>query len=53
MQHLLDNNLISPEQHGFTPQKSMVSNVLEYQEAIIKEMEDGAKGVHSVLLDMR
>ena len=53
MKHLIDNNLISPEQHGFTQSKSTISNLIEYQEAIIKEMEDGAKGVHAVLLDMR
>ena len=53
MQHLLDNNLISPEQHGFYPGKSTVSNILEYQECLIKEMEDGAKGVHGILLDMK
>ena len=28
MQHILDNNLISLEQHGFTPAKSTVSNIL-------------------------
>lgn len=41
MNHLLTNRMINRTQHGFMPQKSTVSNLIEYLDDITKMLENG------------
>ena len=41
LNHLLENNLIHHTQHGFLPQKSTVSNLIEYMNSITKTLDSG------------
>ncbi len=41
MKHLIDNKLISTEQHGFVKNKSCVTNLLETLDLITQALEDG------------
>ncbi len=41
MQHLLDNNLILPSQHGFMPHKSCATNLLEFFETVTDSIDNG------------
>jgi hypothetical protein len=50
LQHLLTNNLLDPNQHGFTPGKSCVTNLLETLDLITDAMESHLEVV-LVLLD--
>ena len=50
MEHLLENDLIPPEQHGFMPGKSCLTNLLETMEDITKWCDMGIP-VDEVFLD--
>ena len=39
MKHLIDNNLLDPNQHGFTPGRSCATNLLETLDIITDAME--------------
>ena len=41
LEHLMDNNLINPTQHGFMNQKSCVTNLLEFFETITTYFDSG------------
>ena len=41
MQHLIANNLIISEQHGFVPKKSCCTNLLETMDILTQAIEDG------------
>jgi hypothetical protein len=41
MKHLIDNKLISTEQHGFVKNKSCVTNLLATLDLITQALEDG------------
>lgn len=41
MEHLEQHNLIIPEQHGFQPQKSCTTNLLQYTEMISDQLDRG------------
>ena len=41
MQHLIVNNLIISEQHGFVPKKSCCTNLLETMDILTQAIEDG------------
>ena len=40
--HLLENDLILPSQHGFMPNKSCVTNLLEFLETVTSAVDDGS-----------
>jgi hypothetical protein len=50
MNHLIENNLLLPSQHGFMPKKSTVSNLLEYMEEVTKILDFGDP-VDSIYID--
>ena len=50
MSHLSRNRLIKPSQHGFVPNKSCTTNLLEYLEKVTKAVEEG-KSVDIIYLD--
>ena len=50
LNHLLENNLIHHTQHGFLPQKSTVSNLIEYMNSITKTLDSGHP-VDSIYID--
>lgn len=41
MQHIALNNIIAPTQHGFMPNKSCLTNLLEYLETLTKLVDEG------------
>ena len=41
IRHLIDNELILPSQHGFTPGKSCTTNLLEYLNEITSSLDKG------------
>ena len=41
MDHLVINNLISPEQHGFVKNRACVTNLLECQDEVTSMLRDG------------
>jgi hypothetical protein len=41
MKHLIDNNLIIKEQHGFVPKKSCCTNLLETMDLLTQAIEEG------------
>ena len=50
--HLEDNNLINESQHGFRSGKSTLTNLLEYTDAIIEAVDEGAE-VHAIYFDFK
>ena len=42
MKHLLENELISPSQHGFMSGKSCTTNLLEFLEEVTKSVDEGS-----------
>ena len=41
LDHLLSNNILRLSQHGFLPGKSCVTNLIEYLEALLKQLDNG------------
>ena len=52
MEHLLENNLLSPRQHGFISGRSTVTQLLSYLDSCIKEVANG-RVVDAVYLDFQ
>lgn len=50
MEHLLDNKLIRPSQHGFMPGKSCASNLTVFLDTATKAVDEG-KSVDIFYLD--
>ena len=50
--HLEENNLINESQHGFRSGKSTLTNLLEYTDAIIEVVDEGAE-VHAIYFDFK
>ena len=50
VQHLNDNNLILPSQHGFMAKKSCTTNLLDFFEFVTKEIDTG-NSVDAIYLD--
>ncbi len=42
VEHLLKNNLILPSQHGFMPNKSCTTNLLEFFEIVTEAVDEGS-----------
>ena len=41
LDHLLSNSILRLSQHGFLPGKSCVTNLIEYLEALLKQLDNG------------
>ena len=50
--HLLQNNLLCPSQHGFVPRRSCVTNLLEYLEEVTAALDAGDP-YDTVMIDFR
>ena len=50
MLHLIKNNLINQEQHGFVPRRSAQSQLLVHYKDIYEAMEEGVR-MDTVFLD--
>ena len=51
MEHLVNNSLISEEQHGFVPRKNCITNLLETLDFISDALSNG-HSVDEVMLDL-
>ena len=50
--HLERGNLIAPSQHGFVKKKSCLTNLLEFNEFVTKQVDEG-KAVDIIYLDFQ
>ena len=52
VEHLLDNGLLFPSQHGFVPRRSCVTNLLMYLEEVMTALDSGVP-YDVVMVDFR